>query len=274
VKVSELTPFESAMAALAKRDVLPTALDTQGLRQLGAGFHRQNFTSAQTLIEDLLTSCKEKVERIINPTTEQRADRVTPENPQGNVTTGLDPATARQQTKELLQQLGYTPKPGEAGTIKDLSSDARTNLVINTNKDVMTGAGQFIQSQDEQVIIAFPAWELFRLTEPRDPRAKRNWTARWQIAAQAAGDFDALRVFAETGRMMARKDSPLWEQLGSSQNFDDGLDNPFPPFAFNSGMEVRDIDFDEAFALGLIKRGERVTPNIPENLADLFKITA
>jgi len=41
--------------------------------------------------------------------------------------------------------------------------------------------------------------------------------------------------------MIALKDDDVWDQLGSSDFFPDGLDNPYPPFAFNSGMDVRDV---------------------------------
>ena len=60
--------------------------------------------------------------------------------------------------------------------------------------------------------------------------------------------------------MIALKDDPVWEQLGSSDLFDDGLDNPYPPFAFNSGMDVQDVDRDEAIKLGLIDRDTQVVP--------------
>lgn len=264
---AELIPFEEAMKSLAARGVLPTNMGTRELRELGAGFHRQNFTSAKTLLTDLLDGYKKAVEEIINPTTQQRADRVTPENPQGNVSTGLDLPTARLQIKQLQEKLGMVKGDG---SIKDLTSDARINLVIKTNRDTMRGAGQFIQSQSDEVLVTNPAWELFRLKDPRDPKSKRDWKGRWQIAAAAAGDTDALHVFGHMGRMIARKDSPIWNEIGSSNNFDDGLDNPFPPFAFNSGMDVRDISYTEAVAIGLIQRGDVIQRSVPADLSKLF----
>lgn len=264
---AELMPLEETMKSLAARGVLPTSLDTQGMRELGQGFHRQNFSSAKTLIIDLLDGYKKAVEEIINPTTQQRPDRVTPENPQGNVSTGLDLPSARLRIKQLQESLGMMKGDG---SIKDLTSDARINLVLKTNTETMRGAGQFIQSQSDEMLVTNPAWELFRLKDPRDPKAKRNWTGRWEIAGAAAGDTDAMRVFASTGRMIARKDSPIWNEIGSSTNFDDGLDNPFPPFAFNSGMDVRDIGYREAIAIGLIQRGAVIQRSLPDDLSKLF----
>ncbi len=261
--LAELNPFAEAMRSLAARGVLPTNLNTAELRQMGDGFHRQNFTSAQTLLSDLLDQYKADVEKIVNPTTE------TTDN--GPRTTGLNVAEARLRAKELLQRLGYQPNEGEAGTLKDLSSDRRINLVIETNRDVARGAGWFIQGNDPDALDAFPAQELVRVVQPRTKA--RDWKSRWLIAATAAGDSDAIRVLETTGRMMARKDSPVWQQLGSSANFDDGLDNPFPPFAFNSGMDVRDIAYSEALRFGLIQPGEAVRPSLPADLSKLFSLS-
>jgi hypothetical protein len=72
---------------------------------------------------------------------------------------------------------------------------------------------------------------------------------------------DAARVLAETGRMIALKDSEIWQALGDGEDGStDTLGNPFPPFAFLSGMGVRDIGYTEAVALGVIEPGEKVEP--------------
>lgn len=263
--LASLTPFEEALKSLAARGVLPTSLDSQALQQLGGAFHRQNFTSAKTLLEDLLDGYKEKIGSILNPVTAQRADRITPENPQGNVTTGIDPATARLQIKELLGSDG-------SGSIQDLGSDARINLVLKTNTELSQGAGFAIQSNDPAVLEAFPCWELYRLERTKK---QRDWIERWQIAAEDSGDTDAARVLAETGRMVARKDSPIWQSLGDGpSDTTDGLGNPYPPFAFNSGMWTKDVSYDDAQALGLVDLNTRVESNLPQDLAELFGLAA
>ncbi len=60
-----------------------------------------------------------------------------------------------------------------------------------------------------------------------------------------------------TGRMIARRDSPIWLALGE---LDGGLGNPYPPFAFGSGMGVRDIAYSMAVQLQLVKPGEQIEP--------------
>ncbi len=260
--LSILDPFYEAMKSLAQRQLLPTSLGSDELQQLGGAFHRQNFTSAKTAAADLLDRYKEGIGSILNPTTEQRADRITPENPSGNVTTGLDPATVRAQVKKMLGSDGK-------GGITDLGSDARINLVIKTNVELSQGAGFAVQSNDPAVLEAFPCWELYRL-EAR--KVERNWPQRWRIAAAVAGDVDAARVLEETGRMVARKDSPIWDALGNAE--DDSLGNPYPPFAFNSGMWTRNVSFAEAEALGLVDLNTKVESSLPDDLAELFKEAA
>lgn len=259
-------PFSEAVKIMAQKKILPTTLDSAGIRELDANLRRASMFSAKTTNEYLLGKYQTLVESIINPATEQREDRVTEANPQGNVTTGYNPATARLAIKNFLQEIGYAPEADEAGTIKDLSSDARINLVVETNTELAQGAGRFIQMNDADVLDQFPAQELFRL-EGR--HKQRDWEDRWRTAAEASGDDDALNALESFGRMVALKSSPIWDSLGSSDLFDDALDNPYPPFAFNSGMWVRSVNRADAEDLGLIGAGDKAEPH-PLDLSQLF----
>jgi hypothetical protein len=111
-----------------------------------------------------------------------------------------------------------------------------------------TGHGQYLQSIDPDTIDMFPAWELIRVI---DSRVKRDWTTRWADAAASAGDPDAQRMLDTHGRMIARKDSPIWTALSR-------FGRPHPPFDFNSGMDVEDVDRDSCVELGLIRAGDRI----------------
>jgi hypothetical protein len=244
------TPFREALAQLAARGILPTNMSAAEISAMEAAARRRSFLSARTLIEELLESYKANVEAIIAPRQVTREGRL--------VTEGLDLATARMETKQLLRGLGYSPDPAKRGTLQDLSSDPRINLVLETNTQLTQGAGHFIQGNDPDVVGSFPCWELVRF---EDRKEKRDWPARWRIAAQVAGDANAARVLAETGRMIARKDSGIWQALGDGAGgFTDGLGNPFPPFAFKSGMWVQDVSFEESEALGLVTLSTRVQP--------------
>lgn len=273
-------PFLEAVGNLRRKGLLPTNLGSAELRQLDAAVRRQSIFSARTALEGYLNDLKKTVESIVNPVQVGRADR-----PAGQtVTEGFNPATARAHLRRALQKLGYVPAEQETGTITDLSSDARLDLVIKTNTELAQGAGAFIKQNDPAVVDEYPALELIRF-EPR--KMQRNWdgtaeengltgifNSRWYLAAQTAGDADAARVLQDTGRMIALKSSAIWQALGEGAGgFDDTLGNPFPPFAFNSGMWTQEVSRAEAIELGLLAHDDRAHP-APLDLSQLFEVAA
>lgn len=239
-------PFAEALAKLTGRGLILADLSSgewagvpQALRERAFFIARlNNARIAQTLYEG--------VKSMLNPGQERRPDRVTPDNPEGYVTTGKDLATLRAEGKALLRSIGYDPGD-KAGTIQDLSSDARLELIYKTNVESAQGFGAFLQGQAPGAIDAFPAQELFRLEDRKD---ERPWPTRWM---QAGG-----QIFG--GRMIALKNDPIWENLGDQNRYPDALGNPYPPFAFNSGMWVRDIPRSEAIELGLMTAEDVVQP--------------
>ena len=78
---------------------------------------------------------------------------------------------------------------------------------------------------------AFPAYELLR-AEPR--KMPRNWPAIWQ---QKGGTL-------YQGRMIAPKTDPIWTRISRF-----GL--PYPPFDYNSGMDIFSVSRSECLALGV-----------------------
>ncbi len=255
-------PFVDALRSLGRRQIMPTNLGSAALSKLDADLLRNSFFSARTLFEDLLDSYKADITRMLNP---QRVTRVT-EDGTKVVTEGLNLAKAREDAKLLLQRMGYQPDPEMRGTIQDLSSDARINLVLNVNKQTAQGEGAWIEGQDPVILDAWPGQELFRAVQSR---VKRPWLERWRTAGQATGDpiGTGWTVMPEGERMIALKNHAIWERLGDPNLFADGLGNPWPPFAFNSGMDVRDVRREVVEELGLIDRGEQVRAKSVAELA-------
>jgi hypothetical protein len=142
----------------------------------------------------------------------------------------------RSMLKRVADELGF-------GNL----SDARLNLILDTNVQLAEGYGSFTQGQDQGILDTWPAQELVRVNVPRKPR---DWPDRWEEAGGELVD----------GRMVAAKDDDIWDELGSPDLFEDGLGNPFPPFAFNSGMDVRDVSRSDAVRLGVIEPGQRIEP--------------
>lgn len=253
---SPVKPYE-ALASLARRQIMPTGMGTEQIQQLGASWTRNSFFSARTLLTDLLDSYKQDIETMLNP------QRITRDGAQ--VTVGLDQAKAREQAKTLLQKLGYQPDPDKRGTIQDLSSDARINLVLETNKQVSQGEGWWAQGQDPAVLDMWPAQELFRAVEKK---LRRDWVERWRRAGEATGDpIGTGWTITPDLKLIALKNHAIWDRLGDPGLFPDGLGNPYPPFAFNSGMDVRDVTRAVAEELGLITAGEIVQPRALQEVA-------
>lgn len=147
----------------------------------------------------------------------------------------IDRASARCELMLSLRKLG----------LSDLSSnDDWLNTILDLNTAVRQGCRSYNGGIDKITLDQWPAQELIRVIWPVG--AERDWASRW---AAVGGEFYG-------GRMIALKNAPIWQRLGDE--FEDGLGNPYPPFAFNSGMDVQDIDRDEAMRLGIIDRDRQI----------------
>lgn len=141
-------------------------------------------------------------------------------------------------------------KPGD-GTIKDLFSKARLDVIVKTNVATARGFVRWQAMNTPGAYAAFPAQRLLRI---RQRRQGRDWAARWKAAGDSVGWRGASRDY---GTMVALKNSPIWQALGEGAGgFRDGLGNPYPPFAWGSGMGVVGVPRREVIELGLISDGE------------------
>lgn len=213
-------PFQEAIDSREVRQLLPTELRTSLLQEIPTQLRERAFFSAG----------------VQNATFLDRASRAVDDLLSGKV----DRATKRLELKRLLEDLGYRPAEGEEGTLTDLGSDRRLNLILDQNLQSAQGYGRWIQGQDSAILDQWPAQELVRVIESK---VKRDWATRW---AEAGGRF------FET-RMIALKNDPIWTRISR-------FGTPYPPFDFNSGMDVQDIDRDEAIAFGLIDRDTELLP--------------
>ena len=226
-------PFEEALDAAEVRGLLPTTGRTADLRALRGDITRRAMFSATVSIASRLQAMADGVQGVLAGTGDQ--------------------ATAALSLKQLLDREGYQPDPEKAGGLEDLSSLARRRLIIETNVATAKGYGWREQGMQADVLDEYPAQELFRAFGPDDASKQRNWAQIW---------IDAGGV-SYGGRMIALKTDPVWRRLGKIAP--GGLGNDYPPFAFNSGMDVRDIARDEAEQLGLIDAGTELFPQ-PLNL--------
>jgi hypothetical protein len=239
-----LKKFKEALLSRAVRSAMPTDLSSAELEQLPVDLLERATFSAKTMATGYLDAVEKQVRDILAPRSATRAGQ----NGEAELfTEGTNKARARFDLKSVWEALGYEAPLGKAGTIEDLSSDQRIDLVLQRNVDMARGFGQWRQGQDEAVLDLWPCQELYRA---EDRVKKRDWLTRWRAAAAEVGDGDALKALP---RMIARKDSPIWEALSR-------FGTPYPPFDFNSGMWVKDVSRDEAVEFGIIGEWDRITP--------------
>lgn len=255
-------PFAEAIAAAAGKGLLPTSLDSNGIRQLAREVREKSLLSARNTHEGILSTIRTQIDGLLKGE--------------------FNEATARATIQDALDAVGYTPEagfsdaepgaipPAARGTLRDLSSDERVRLVLDTNMAQAQNYGFKLQGMDPDALWQYPAFELVREEVREVPRGEMPGTQGWPERFVRAGG----RLV--DGRMIALKSDPIWENLGNSELFSDGLDSSFPPYAFNSGMGWREVPRAEAIELGLLLPGESsdpaadqtfFTPEDEENLA-------
>jgi hypothetical protein len=242
IAFSRPLPFAAAVESRDVRSILPTTLSSADIRD--------------ALVQDFIDRATFSA-RVTNARFLDEIDEVTRLAIAGQI----DPATAELRLLNILHDIGYEPTREDAGTIRDLSSHERLQLIIRTNAQMAQGYGQWIQGQTPGGLDAFPAQELFRLQRRRVERGSTKSTIGWpQRWTDAGGTIyqDVDRNGQPIGRMIARKDDQVWIRLGTMWN--DSLGNPYPPFAFNSGMWVKGVSRKEAMRLGIIDRDTQISP--------------
>ena len=223
-------PFAEALASRKVRKILPTTAGSRELSELGPEIlTRATFSAKLATMGPLV-----KMDKLITEMT----------SPSARAAKGLgaiDAGTFRLEMREALAKAGYTPPEGKEGSLLDHRSDARLNLILKTNLDQAYGYGQHVQANDPDLIDLWPCQELVRIESRKE---EREWNARW---VRAGGKLYG-------GRMIARKDSPIWTAISR-------FSTPYPPFDYNSGMGLREIRRKEAEELGVIKRSDIIEPD-------------
>ena len=149
-----------------------------------------------------------------------------------------DLSRLRMELKDFIEnKAGYVPSEDIRGTIKDLTSKARLDVIIKTNVAQARGFIQYAEGMTPGAFAAFPAQEFTRIEHRNQPRT--TWPQRWKNAGG--------KIYG--GRMIALKDDPVWTRLSI-------FGEPFPPFDWGSGMGVMDVSKKEAIELGLITEDE------------------
>ncbi len=229
MQFSSPVPSSEALAFLDGKMTLPTDLRTWALNKLSPELRERLAFSAGVTKAELVDGMYSSVRQIVEGTT--------------------DRATMRLKLKQTLQGMGYQPSQGERGGLKDLSSDRRLNLILDTNVAQAQSYAWNEAAQQPALLDAYPAQEFLRVEARNDER--KTWPARWDKAR--ADTMMQGATASSSGRMVALKNHPIWSALSR-------FGTPYEPFDFNSGMGVEDVSRDEAVALGVMGKTEKVKP--------------
>lgn len=230
------TAFEEAVQSRQAKRAFPTSLKSAALERLSLqapDIMERAMVSAQVANVDILDEINKQITRMVSGLSSGAGDY-------------SNPVTVHAALLDFIQKTGYQPEAGKEGTIEDLTSDKRINLITQMNADDARGYGQYEQGQDPDVLDEWPCLELYRL---EDRKEKRPWAQRWRAAG---GKFygKPSAEFPE-GRMIARKDDPVWAKISR-------FGKPYPPFDYGSGMWTRQIDRDESIELEVIQPNDQV----------------
>ena len=198
---------------ILQKALVGSDLDSSQWNQIQAGLRNRAFFSSRVAEVNILDAMRRRVAEYARG--------------------GTDLSKIRMEMRQSLSEAGYQPRPGEEGTIHDLFTQARLDVIVKTNVAQARGYMQYAEGMSPGAFAAFPAQEFTRIRHSRLPR--QDWPQRWR---KAGG-----RTFG--GRMIALKDDPVWVKLSV-------FGNPFPPFDWGSGMGVMDVDRRTAIELGLV----------------------
>lgn len=229
----------TAAEIIAVKELLPTGLGSEEIReQIARDILARSVFSARMESAHYLSRVRDVCARILSGE--------------------IDQGTARADLGSLLERMGHS---AEDGALANPASERRLKLVLDTQTQMAASVAR-LAAQTPDTVYLTPAWELTRFESRRIPRA--DWRERWQAAGDAVGWEGAISARGITGiRMIALKDSPIWEALGNGAGgFRDTLGNPYPPFAYGSGMDWIGVDRDECISLGLID-GDEPSPDAP-----------
>ena len=218
----------TAAERILAKSLAASGLDSREWARVQAGLRDRAFFSSRVTSVRFLAAAREMV-------AEQAAG-------------GKSESEIRRDLRKILAGEKYDA--GDAkGTIQDLTSRVRLDLIVRTNVQQARGYARHLEATAPGAVAAFPAQELVRVRARKMPR---NWPLIWRGAGGRLVDG---------GRMVALKDDPVWARISR-------FGTPWPPFDFNSGMGVADVPRAEAIALGVVTDRE-VTERVEKAEADI-----
>jgi len=223
-------PFESAIAKLSARGIMPTALSAAEIAELDLAIRETSFFSSRVESSALLQSMRDYL-------TDYLALSRAPDG--ALVAQGRAEFVANMREAAIRLGLGKVGKDGKISPVinerdvTDIRSIRRLQLVFDTQVESSFSYGQFRESQDPAILKAFPCQRFLRVRPVQVPRPYH---------AQHDGD------------VRRKDDLKFW--LSMNRDFR----VPWGPWGYGSGMGVEDVGRREAIRLGVIPADAVVSP--------------
>lgn len=221
-----VAPLDEARRQLGDKTPLGSVLNSAEWEQVPVAIRQRAQFSAGVTSARLLQGIQDKLAGILGLADEQL---------QNGKSANLSRSFFIDAIRDLARSEGLDQllDPAKLGTLQDITSIPRLALIHDMQVADAQGYAQWRTDQRLGAALLYPAWEFVRVESRKEPR--QSWTRRW---AESGG-----RIYS--GRMIARKDDPVWTKLSR-------FGKPWPPFDYGSGMGLEDVERDEAISLGVI----------------------
>jgi hypothetical protein len=160
------------------------------------------------------------------------------------------------EAKSSYDQFLATSADELAAMLADLSGNYHVQNAVEASTSQAEGYGKFSSQQTEDYLRRVQFQELYRA----ENRAEwREWPKRWD---EQGGSFYPGASDYKQGRMIAEVQSRIWDSISDPAIYPDGTGNPYAPFAYGSGMDVKPVPANQLVELGL-----RATKQTPRKLS-------
>lgn len=219
--------FEEAITKLGTRGSIGSDLTSSQWRDVPVGLRERAFFSARVESVRFLDRTKGMLQDFLSGNRETLPSGATALKVGGR-------AKFVEMAREFAIKEGMGPlDPRDKGTVKDITSQQRLQLIFDTQTRQAQDFGYWQQGQDPDVLDAFPAQRFVR---ERDAKEPRDWHQQFE------------------GMVRLKSDLGFWRAINRDFNV------PWGPWGWGCGHDVEDVDRQEAEDLGLLKPGEPVSP--------------
>ncbi len=229
-------PFQEAVDTLDLRAVIGSPMDSAQWSAVAVGLRNRAYWSSRVESVRVLQRSRDSIRDFLT------GARATNDKGETYLKTGSR-STFVKQMQDLALSEGMGPLvPEDAGTVRDFTSQTRQELIWDTQTRQAYDYGDYLQSQDPDVLDAFPAQRFIREIPVKEPRHEHT---------------------QYEGVVQLKTNTSFWKRI----NQDFGV--PWGPWGWGCGHSVEDVDRAEAERLGLIKPGERPKPSVHDFNSEL-----